>query len=51
MMHIQDMDKNKSPKQRTAKGHEILVPEREDVLRDLKKAAKVKPSTPRRPKK
>jgi hypothetical protein len=44
-------DKGKSPKQRTPKGHEIPIPEREDVLRDLKKVAKAKPSTPRRPKK
>jgi len=50
-MYTQDMDKNKSLKQRTPKGHEIPVPEREDVLRDLKKVAKAKPSTPRRPKK
>ena len=38
-------------KQKTLKGHEIPVPKREEFLRDLKKAAKVKPSTPRRPKK
>ena len=44
------MDKEKPAKQRTPKGEEIPV-RREDVLRDLKKAAKVKPSTPRRPKK
>ena len=40
------MDKEKLPKQRTSKGHEILIPQREEFLRDLKKAAKVKPSTP-----
>jgi hypothetical protein len=49
-MYTQDMDKEKPPKQRTAKGHEIPVPKREDFLRDLKKAAK--PSTRKpRPKK
>jgi len=37
--------------QKTPKGKEIPVPTREDVLRDLKKVAKAKPSTPRRPKK
>jgi hypothetical protein len=51
MMYTQDMGKNKSAKQRTPKGHEIPVPEREEVLRDLKKVAKAKPSTPRRTKK
>jgi hypothetical protein len=50
-MYTQGMDKNKSPKQRTPKGHEIPVPKRGDVLRDLKKVAKAKPSTPRRTKK
>jgi len=45
------MSKDKEATQKTPKGHEIPVPQREDVLRDLKKAAKVKPSTPRRPKK
>jgi len=44
-------DKGKKPKQRTPKGHEIPVPEREDFLRDLKKVAEAKPSTPRRPNK
>jgi hypothetical protein len=44
-------DEPKEPKQRTPKGHEIPIPEREDFLRDLKKLAKAKPSTPRRPKK
>ena len=39
------------PKQETPKGYEILVPEREEFLRGLKKVAKAKPSTPRRPKK
>ena len=39
------------PKQKTPKGEEIPVPTREDVLRDLKKVAETKPSTPRRPKK
>jgi hypothetical protein len=38
-------------KQRTPKGEEIPIPTREDILRDLKKVAKAKPSTPRRPKK
>jgi hypothetical protein len=39
------------PKQKTPKGQEIPIPKRSDVLRDLKKAAKAKPSTPRsRPK-
>jgi len=46
-MYSQDMDKKKSPKQRTPKGHEIPVPQREEFLRDLRQAAKVKPSTPR----
>ena len=45
------MKDDNRPKQKTAKGEEIPVPEREDFLPDLKKAAKVKPSTPRRPKK
>ena len=45
------MSKDDQPKQRAPKGHEIPIPKREDFLRDLKKAAKVKPSTPRRPKK
>ena len=39
------------PKQRTPKDHEIPVPKRDDFLRDLKKVAKGKPSTSRRPKK
>jgi hypothetical protein len=39
------------PKHKTPKGHEIPVPEREDVLRDLKKVEKAKPSIPHRPKK
>jgi hypothetical protein len=39
------------PNQKTPKGEEIPVPTREDVLRDLKKLAKAKPSTARRPKK
>jgi hypothetical protein len=34
------------PKQKTTKGHEIPVPKRSDVLRDLKKVAKGKRSTP-----
>jgi hypothetical protein len=38
-------------KQKTPKGHEIPVPERDDFLRDLKKVAKAKPSTPHSPKK
>jgi hypothetical protein len=42
------MDK-KEPKQLTPKGYKIPVPKREDVLRNLKKAAK--PSAPRRPNK
>lgn len=43
------MAKNKKPAksgkdvQRTEKGLEIPVPKREDVLRDLKKAARTKP--------
>jgi hypothetical protein len=50
MMYTQGMDNDKPTKQRTPKGHEIPVPQREDFLRDLKKAAK--PSTrKRRPKK
>jgi hypothetical protein len=43
--------KGKQSKQKTPKGHEIPIPKREDVLRDLKKVAKAKPSTPRRTKK
>jgi hypothetical protein len=46
-MYTQDMDKEKRPKQPTPKGHEIPIPHREEFLRDLRKAAKVKPSTPR----
>jgi hypothetical protein len=42
---------SKDDTQTTPKGKQIPIPKREDVLRDLKKAAKVKPSTPRRPKK
>ena len=49
MMYTQKV--SDGPKQKTPKGHEIPVPEREDVLRDLKKVAKAKPSTPRRTKK
>ena len=37
------------PTQKTAKGHEIPVPKREEFMRDLKKVAKALP--PRRPKK
>ena len=49
-MYTQDMDKGKRPKQRTPKGHEIPVPQREEFLRNLKKTAK--PLTrKRRPKK
>jgi hypothetical protein len=33
------------PKQKTPKREEIPIPKREDVPRDLKKAAKAKPST------
>lgn len=47
MMYSQSM--SDEPKQKTPKGHEIPVPERGDFLRDLKKAAKVKPSTRKRP--
>jgi len=47
-MYTQTM--SDEPKQKTPKGHEIPVPEREDFLRNLKKAAK--PSTRKsRPKK
>jgi hypothetical protein len=49
MLYTQGM--TDEPKQRTPKGEEIPVPTREDVLRDLKKVAKAKPSTPRGPKK
>ncbi len=35
----------KESKQKTPKGHEIPVPKRSDFMRDLKKAAKGKPST------
>jgi hypothetical protein len=38
-------------KQKTPKGHEIPIPKRSDVLRDLKKVAKGKRSTPDRAKK
>ena len=38
-------------KQKTPKGHEIPVPKRQDVLRNLSKLARAKPSTPRSPKK
>jgi hypothetical protein len=37
------------PTQKTGKGHEIPVPKREEVMRDLKKLAKPLPA--RRPKK
>jgi sortase (surface protein transpeptidase) len=37
--------------QKTSKGHEIAVPRRRDVFRDLKKVAKGKRSTPDRAKK
>lgn len=37
--------------QKTPKGHEIPVPKRTDVLRDLKKVAKGKRLTPDRAKK
>lgn len=37
------------PTQKTKKGHEIPVPKRGEVMRDLKKLAKALP--PRRPKK
>src|SRR3990172_1025908 len=36
------------PTQKTPHGQEIPVPKREDFLRNLKKAARPKPSTPRR---
>jgi hypothetical protein len=50
MRYTHTMSDEEQPKQKTAKGHEIPVPKREDFLRDLKKAAK--PSTrKRRPKK
>jgi len=49
MVYTQNVTDEK--KQKTPKGHEIPVPEREEFLRNLEKAAKVKPSTPRRPKK
>lgn len=39
-MYTQDV--TDEPKQKTPKGHEIPVPEREEFLRDLKKAAKRK---------
>jgi len=45
------MTEKRQPKQKTPKGHEIPVPKREEFLRDLKKMAKAKPSTRRRPKK
>jgi len=51
MIYTQDMGKDKSPKQRTPKGHEIPVPKREDFLRDVEEVAKAKPSTARRAKK
>jgi hypothetical protein len=41
----------REPKQKTPKGEEIPISKREDVLRDLKKVAKVKSSTSRRAKK
>ena len=49
MMYTQKV--SDEPKQKTPKGEEIPIPTREDVLRDLKKVAKAKPSVPRRPKK
>jgi hypothetical protein len=49
-MYTQDV--SDEPKQKTPKGHEIPVPKRGEFLRNLKKVAKAKPSTPSsRPKK
>lgn len=45
-MHTQSV--TDEPKQKSPKGHEIPVPKREDVLRDLKKAAKAKSLTRKR---
>ncbi len=45
------MADKKAPIQKTPKGHEIPIPKRSDVLRDLKKVAKGKRSTPNRAKK
>ncbi len=45
------MANKKEPTQKTPKGHEIPVPTKADVLRDLRKVAKTgKPSTHRPPK-
>jgi hypothetical protein len=41
-----DKGEDQGKKQKTPKGHKIPVPKRKEFLRDLKKAAKVKPSTP-----
>jgi len=36
MMYTQGMENEEAAKQRTPKGHEIPVPQREEFLRDLK---------------
>jgi hypothetical protein len=40
------MDKGESEVQRTPTGHEIPVPSREEVLRDLAKVARAEPPEP-----
>ena len=45
------MGNPKEPTQTTPKGAEIPIPTREQVMRDLRKTAKPKGSTPDRPKK
>ena len=49
MLYTQAVGDKKT--QKTSKGHEIPVPKRSDVLRDLKKVAKGRRSTPDRTKK
>jgi hypothetical protein len=45
-MYAQVVTKKKT--QKTSKEHDIPVPKRKEFVRNLKKAAKAKPSTPRR---
>jgi hypothetical protein len=51
ILSVMSGTRSNQPKQKTPRGEEIPIPTREDVLRNLKKVAKTKPSTPRRPKK
>jgi len=46
---ILSMTAARQPKRKTPKRHEIPGPKRGDVLRELKEAVKVRPSTPAPP--